>query len=104
MLPLWQRDGCWGALAKANFAGLRFREPVYESLRELVMSYFEVFYNVDREKTLRGYTVPLDLAELDALDWMSSDDGLEAGAARLAAPDPIPLPPPPLIPPPSPID
>jgi hypothetical protein len=91
MLALWQRDGCWGALAKSNFVGLRFREPVYESLRELVMSYFEVFYNVDREKTLRGYTVPLDLAELDALDWMSSDDGLEAVAARLDALDRMPV-------------
>jgi hypothetical protein len=91
MLALWQRDGCWGALAKSNFVGLRFREPVFVSLRELVMSYFEVFYNVDREKTLRGYTVPLDLAELDDLDWMGSDGGLDAVADRLDALDRMPV-------------
>src|ERR1700731_135150 len=91
MLALWQRDGCWGALAKSNFVGLRYREPVYVSLRELVMSYFEVFYNVAREKTLRGYTVPLDMAELDDLDWMGSDGGLDAVADRLDALDRMPV-------------
>jgi hypothetical protein len=91
MLALWQRDGCWGALAKSNFVGLRFREPIYQSLRELVMSYFECFYNVEREKTLRGFTVPLDLAELDGLAWMESDGGLETVADRLDALDRTPV-------------
>jgi hypothetical protein len=91
MLALWQRDGCWGALAKSNFVGLRFREPVYQSLRELVMSYFEDFYNVLGEKTLRGFTVPLDLARLDGLAWMEDDDGLDAIAERLDALDRTPV-------------
>ena len=91
MLALWHRDGCWGALAKSNFVGLRFREAVYQSLRELVMSYFEDFYNVEREKTLRGYTVPLDLSRLDSLDWMAADAGLEEVAARLDALDRTPV-------------
>jgi CheY-like chemotaxis protein len=43
MLALYKRDGHWGAVAKSNFVGLRFREPVYRTLRELVMSYFEQF-------------------------------------------------------------
>src|SRR5260370_28506808 len=50
MLALWQRDGCWGALAKSNFVGLRFREAVYQRLRELGVSYFEAFYNALGEK------------------------------------------------------
>lgn len=91
MLAVWQRDGCWGALAKSNFVGLRYREAIYQSLRELVMSYFEVFYNVLGEKTLRGFTVPLDLAQLDALDWMAADAGLEALAERFDALDRTPL-------------
>jgi hypothetical protein len=91
MLALWQRDGCWGALAKSNFVGLRFREPIYQSLRELVMSYFEFFYNVDREKTLRGFTVPLDLSALDGLAWMEADEGLDAVADRLDALDRTPV-------------
>jgi len=91
MLALWQRDGCWGALAKSNFVGLRFREAVYQSLRELVMSYFEVFYNVLGEKTLRGFTVPLDLSLLDGLAWMEDDGGLETIAERLDALDRTPV-------------
>src|SRR5258708_123103 len=90
MVAVWQRDGCWGALAKSNFVGLRFREAVYQSLRELVMSYFEVFYNVLGEKTLRGFTVPLDLSRLDGLAWMEDDGGLETIAERLDALDRTP--------------
>ncbi len=82
LLALFQVDGRWGAVAKSNFAGLRFREPVYRSLRELVMSYFEQYYNVEREKTLRGYTVPLDLAAFDPQDWMTSDGAMEPIADR----------------------
>ena len=77
MLAIYKRRGHWGAIAKSNFAGLRFREPVYRTIRELVMSYFEQFYNVEREKTLRGYTLPLNLKAFDALDWMTRDDFLE---------------------------
>ena len=82
LLALFRREGHWGAIAKSNFAGLRFREPVYRSLRELVMSYFEQYYNVAREKTLRGYTVPLDLSTFDDDDWMTSDASLERIADR----------------------
>jgi hypothetical protein len=77
LLALYKVAGHWGAVAKSNFAGLRFREPVYRSLRELVMSYFEDYFNADGEKTLRGYTVPLNLAAYDRLNWMTSDDPLE---------------------------
>jgi hypothetical protein len=83
LLAVFRRGGRWGAVAKSNFVGLRYREPVYRSLGELVMSYFESFYNVAREKTLRGYTLPLDLRRCDRLDWMSSDDRLEEIADRL---------------------
>ena len=77
MVALDKRDGHWGAVAKSNFVGLRFREPIYRTLRELMMSYFEQFYNVGREKTLRGYTVPLNLKTFDRLNWMTSDEPLE---------------------------
>ena len=77
MLALYKRDGHWGAVAKSNFVGLRFREPIYRTLRELMMSYFEQFYNMEREKTLRGYTVPLNLKTFDRLNWMTSDEPLE---------------------------
>ena len=83
ILSLFKRDGYWGAIAKSNFAGLRFREPVYQTLRELVMSYFEQFYNVERKKTLRSYTVPLNLKAFDKFDWMISDPPIEKIGKRL---------------------
>jgi hypothetical protein len=83
ILAIYKVEGFWGAVAKSNFVGLRFREPVYASLRELVMSYFDVFYNVDREKTLRGYTVPLSLKPFDRRRWTTRDEPLEDIAARL---------------------
>jgi len=83
MLALYRRDGYWGAIAKSNFAGLRFREPVYRTLRELVMSYFEQFYNVERRKTLRSYTVPLNLEAFDKFNWMTNDGPLERIGNRL---------------------
>jgi hypothetical protein len=79
VLAVFRRRGCWGAIAKSNYAWLRFREPVYRSLRELAMSYFEVYFNVDALKVLRGYTRPLDISRYDYLDYAWS----EPGAAEL---------------------
>jgi hypothetical protein len=83
LLALYRYDGHWGAVSKSNFVGLRFRDPVYRTPRELVMSYFEQFYNVEREKTLRGYTLPLNLSTFDPWDWMARDDCLERIAQKL---------------------
>lgn len=83
LLALFREDGFWGSIAKSNFVGLRFREPIYKTLRELVMSYFEDFYNIEGEKTLRGYTLPLDLSRFDRIDWMMRDEGLDKIADAL---------------------
>lgn len=91
LLALYKRDGYWGAVAKSNFVWLRFREPIYRTLRELVLSYFEQYYNVQREKTLRGYTVPLNLKTFDKFNWMVSDDHLERIAQRLDEIRKVPL-------------
>ena len=58
----------WGAVVLSNFTGLRYREPVYRSLRELVMSYFEDFFHSAGEKTLAGYRGPINLKVLDLLE------------------------------------
>jgi hypothetical protein len=77
LMALFKQEDCWGAVAQSNFTGLRYREPVYRSLRELVMSYFDDFFNPLGEKTLRGYRGPINLRVFDRLDWMASDSGLE---------------------------
>lgn len=77
LLAIYKIRGYWGAVAKSNFVGLRFREPVYRNLHELVLSYFESYYNLEKEKSMRGYTVPLDLSRFHHLQWMTSDENLE---------------------------
>jgi len=68
--------GCWGAVAKSNYSGLRFRSPVYRSLRELAMSYFDVYYNLYGEKSLRAFERPVDLARFDARGWETAEESL----------------------------
>jgi hypothetical protein len=60
VVTLFRRDGCWGAISKSNHVWLRWRDPVYRSLRELAMSYFHEYFNKGR-KTLRTYSVSIDL-------------------------------------------
>jgi hypothetical protein len=74
VIAVFRRGVAWGAVAKSNFAGLRFREPVYRSLRELVASYFEHYYNLEGEKTLRAYSRPLDLSRFGDGAWLTSED------------------------------
>ncbi len=78
VLAVFRERGHWGAIAKSNYAGLRYREPVYRTLRELVMSYFEHYYNLEAEKTLRSYSRPVNLARFDSLEWMSAEEDLWA--------------------------
>lgn len=76
IIALFQIDGLWGALSKTNHYTLRYREPVYKSVHELVMSYFhEYFLNKNGKKTLRKYSVPLDLNTLK-INWVTSEEDL----------------------------
>jgi hypothetical protein len=83
ILALYKKDGHWGSIAKSNFVGLRSREPIFRNLRELVLSYFEQYFNVEGEKTLRGYTVPLNLKAFDRGNWMTHDETMERIAEQL---------------------
>jgi len=76
VLAVFRQQGHWGAIAKSNYSGLRFREPVYRSLRELAMSYFEHYFNAAREKTLRNYSRPVNLARFDRIGWMTAEADL----------------------------
>lgn len=73
VLAVFREGRCWGAVAKSSYSGLRFRDPVYRTLRELVMSYFPHYFNLEGEKTLRAYSRPVNLARFDSLRWMSSE-------------------------------
>jgi hypothetical protein len=74
VIALYRERGLWGGIAKSNFAGLRFRAPIYRTLRELALSYFENYYNLRGERTLRNYSGPVNLARLDSQHWMISEE------------------------------
>ena len=80
-----RRDsGCWGAVAKSKFMGLRFREPVYRTLRELAMSYFEQYFSFEGDRSLRAISRPVDLSRFDARAWETAEDDLHDVAEWLS--------------------
>jgi hypothetical protein len=85
VLAVYRVDGRFGAIAKSNFVGLRSREPVHRTLRELVLTYFEQYFNVAGEKTLRAWSSLLDLRRFDRHDWTFRDDSLQYISDRLDA-------------------
>jgi hypothetical protein len=76
VLALFKRKGCWGAVAKSNFIGTRYRDPVYRSLRELAMSYFHIYFNLKGKKTLREYSVVFSLSRISKIDWRWGADDM----------------------------
>jgi hypothetical protein len=98
VLAVFRARDHWGAVAKSNFAGLRYREPVYRTLRELVMSYFEHYFNLRQEKTLRGYSRPVNLTRFDSMNWMTSEEDVWAIPTYLCEVGHIPVLPPRLVP------
>jgi hypothetical protein len=73
VVALFKMRGHWGAVAKSNFTGCRYREPVHRTLRELAMTYFNVYFNLRGERTLRRYSRPVNLARFDDRRWMTTD-------------------------------
>jgi len=67
----------WGAIAKSNTTMLRSREPVYRNLRELVMSYFDGYFNIHGHRSLRSYSAPVDLRRFDSLMWRTTENWLD---------------------------
>jgi len=76
VIAIYKERGLWGAIAKSNYTGCRYREPVYRSLRELAMSYFDVYFNLRRERSLRTFSTPVNLTRFDRRNWMTTDDPL----------------------------
>src|ERR1700751_4093490 len=74
VVAIFKMRGHWGAVAKSNFTGCRYREPVYRSLRELAISYFNIYFNLRGERTLRRYSRPVNLSRFDRLHWMTTEE------------------------------
>ena len=81
VLALFRHHGCWGAISKSNHAWLRWRDPVYRTLRELAMSYFHEYFNNGR-KTLRTYSASVDLRRFPPGMWITNEENCwDVGAA-----------------------
>jgi hypothetical protein len=76
VLAVFRERGRWGAIARSNYSGLRYREPVHPTIRSLVLSYFESYFNLRREKTLRRHSNPRSLSRFDRISWMTSEEDL----------------------------
>jgi hypothetical protein len=76
VIAIYKERGHWGAIAKSNYTGCRYREPVYRTLRELSLSYFEVYFNLRRERTLRTFSRPVNLDRFDNKNWMTTEQPL----------------------------
>jgi hypothetical protein len=76
VLALFRQNGCWGSIARSNYSGLRFREAIHPTIRSLVLSYFESYFNLRRQKSLRRYSRPVNLARFDRLQWMTTEENL----------------------------
>ena len=75
VIALFKIKGYWGALSKGNHVTLRYRDPVYKTIRELVMSYFNEYYLEDGVKTMRSYSRPLNL-NIFKSNWVVQEDDL----------------------------
>jgi hypothetical protein len=72
VIALFRRAGAWGAISKTNGAPLRYRDPIYRTLRELALSYFHEYSNKRGHKTLRSYSASFDMRRLDPEEWITS--------------------------------
>lgn len=73
VIAVFRQAGGWGSIGVSNYPGCRYRDPVHRSLRELALSYFNEYFNHRREKTMRTYSRPVNLARFDKMNWMTSE-------------------------------
>jgi hypothetical protein len=83
VIAVFRRKGCWGAISKTNGVPLRYRDPVYRTLRELAMSYFHEYFNKKYQKTLRSYSRTIDLRKVDPALWVTSEKACDEVHDRL---------------------
>ena len=83
VVALFRRKGHWGCISKTNGPDLRWRDPIYRTLRELALSYLHEYSNRRDDKSLREYSVPYDLRRADLADWLTGTKGAWRIAEKL---------------------
>ena len=72
VIAVFRQHGAWGAISKTNGPPLRYRDPIYRTLRELALSYFHEYSNRRGHKTLRSYSVAFDMRRVDPAEWVTA--------------------------------
>lgn len=91
VVAVFQQHQCWGAISKTNHGVLRYREPVYRTIRELALSYFHEYFLDNGKKTLRSYSSPVNLSRFDSLGWITSEEDVWEIPEHLALIPHIPI-------------
>lgn len=97
IVALFKEGGRWGAISKTNYPVLRWRDPVYISVRELVMSYFHEYFLDSGRKTLRRYSAPFNIQKYDPVKWLTTEEDVDWLAEELGAVRHFPIAPPSVI-------
>lgn len=74
VLAVYKSNNRWGALGKSNYSGLRYRSPIYRTIRELVLTYFDHYFNLRGDKSLRAFSLPVNLTRFDRIQWMTRNE------------------------------
>lgn len=77
VVALFRENGHWGAISKTNHPGLRYRDPIHDSVRGLAASYFHEYYLWDGRKSLRHFSHPFDLARYAPERWITAEADLD---------------------------
>lgn len=91
VLAVFRQNGHWGAITKTNHVVLRYRDPVFKTIRELVMSFFNEYFLKNGQKTLRSYSRPINLSKFDKFNWMTSEKDLQFIAEAIDKVSHIPI-------------
>lgn len=83
VVALFKENGYWGAISKTNHPVLRYRDPVYKTVRELALSYFHEYFLQNGKKTLRAYSKPFNLAQFSPEQWVAGEGDLDWLAEKL---------------------
>jgi hypothetical protein len=76
VIAVFKKHNRWGAITKTNHGVLRYREPIYRDIRELVMSFFHEYFTDNGQRTLRAYSKPVNLSKFDKLNWITSNEDI----------------------------
>ncbi|MBP7770728.1 MAG: hypothetical protein KA066_02340 [Candidatus Pacebacteria bacterium] len=94
IVALFKEGGRWGAISKTNYPVLRWRDPVYLNVRELVMSYFHEYFLDSGRKTLRRYSAPFNIQKYDPARWLTTEEDVDWLAEELGEAKHFPIAPP----------